>query len=183
MKFPTDKALNVNPDTHLEITFPGTPVIGSKGQIRIYDKADNRLVDMLDLSIPAGPTAAVTGPKAPYMEKPYEYKSGKFTNANTKPGTPTGGALPTPDNFQLTIIGGFTDGFHFFPIILHGNTAIIYPHNNLLDYKKSYYVQIDPGVLTMSDNSFNGITRKHWLGLLNKETPSCCQFGAVDRER
>ena len=87
--FPRDKSLNVNPDTHLEIFFTGSPVIGSKGQIRIYDKADNRLVDMLDMSIPAGPTVAVTGPKAPYMEKPYEYKSGKFTNANTRPGTPT----------------------------------------------------------------------------------------------
>jgi pectinesterase len=162
--FPKDKAQNVNPDTHLEITFPSTPVIGSKGQIRIYDKADNRLVDMLDMSISAGPTVPVTGPKAPYLEKPYEYKSGKFTNANTKPGTPTGGALPTPDNFQLTIIGSFTDGFHFFPIIIQGNTAIIYPHNNLLDYNKSYYVQIDKGVLSLPDNSFNDISGKtEWV--------------------
>ncbi len=169
--FPADKGRDVNPDTHLELTFPAAPTLGAKGQIRIYDTADNRLVDMLDMSIPAGPTAPSTAPKAPYIEKPYEYISGKFTNANTKPGTPSGGAAPTPDNYQLTIIGGFTDGFHFYPVIVHDNTATIYPHNNLLDYDKSYYVQIDPDVLTLGDDSFKGIDGKTGWVFSTKKTP------------
>jgi pectinesterase len=169
--FPADKARDVNPDTHLELTFPSAPVLGTKGQIRIYDAADNRLVDMLDMSIPAGPTAPSTAPKAPYIEKPYEYVPGKFTNANTKPGTPSGGAAPTPENYQLTIIGGFTDGFHFYPVIIHGNTATIYPHNNLLQYDKTYYVEIDPGALTLSDSGFKGMDGKTGWVFTTKKLP------------
>ena len=158
-RFPADKAEGVNPDTHLVITFPSEPTLGKSGQIRIYDAADNRLVDLLDLSIPPGPT---TGSKtsALYTPTPYEYISGHFTNANTKPGTPSGNALPSPATYQLTIIGGFTDAFHFYPVIIHGKVATLYPHNNLLDYSKTYYVQIDSGVLTVSDNNFAGIAGK-----------------------
>ncbi len=171
--FPADKSGNVNPDTHLELTFSNTPKLGTTGQIRIYDIADNHLVDLLDLSIPAGPTSASTAPKAPYIQVPYEYISGNFTNANTKPGTPSGGALPTPDTFQLTIIGRFTDGFHFYPIIIHDHTATIYLHNNLLEYNKTYSVQIDPEVLTLSDNSFKGISGKTgWIFSTKKSPPA-----------
>jgi pectin methylesterase-like acyl-CoA thioesterase len=158
VRIPADKARSVNPDTHLAITFPGKPALGNSGQIRIYDAADNRLVDTLDMSIPPGPTKPTLSPTAVYTPVPYEYVSGRFTNANTKPGTPSGGALPTPDDYQLTIIGGFTDGFHFYPVIIHDNTAAIYPHNNLLQYDTTYYVQIDPGVLTLKDGGFKGIS-------------------------
>jgi hypothetical protein len=134
------------------MTFSSAPILGTTGKIRIYDMADNRLVDLLDMSIPAGPidsTAPHFTTKPPYLQVPYEYIPGKFTNANTKPGTPSGGALPKPNNYQLTIIGGFTDGFHFYPVIIHNYTATIYLHNNLLEYDKIYYVQIDPGVLIL----------------------------------
>ncbi len=43
-RFPADKAVNVNPDTHLELTFSSAPILGDSGQIRIYDAANNRLV-------------------------------------------------------------------------------------------------------------------------------------------
>jgi pectinesterase len=157
VRFPAHNARNVNPDTHLTLAFPSAPVLGNSGQIRIYDAADNRLVDTLDLSIPPGPTQSTPSPSATYTPVPYEYVSGRFTNANTKAGTPSGAALPTPDNYQLTIIGGFTDGFHFYPVIIRDNTATIYPHNNLLEYGKTYYVQIDPEVLTLPDGSFKGV--------------------------
>jgi pectin methylesterase-like acyl-CoA thioesterase len=173
-RFPADQAQEVNPDTHLVLAFPGKPTLGNSGQIRIYDAADDRLVDVLDLSIPPGPTTGIQAPaRPPYTPIPYEYVSGHFTNANTRPGTPSGVALPTPDTYQLTIIGGFTDGFHFYPVILHGNVATIYPHNNLLDYNKTYYVQIDPGVLTLSDGSFSGIAGKTgWTFTTKKAPPS-----------
>ena len=168
---PVHNARNVNPDTHLVLTFPSTPVLGNSGQIRIYDAADNRLVDTLDLSIPPGPTQPTPSPSATYSPVPYEYVSGRFTNANTKAGTPSGAALPTPDNYQLTIIGGFTDGFHFYPVIIRHNTATIYPHNNLLEYNKTYYVQIDPGVLTLPDGSFKGVVGVNGWKFSTRKTP------------
>src|SRR4029077_3112435 len=152
------------PDVQLKLTFNQPPVIGTSGRVRIYDAANDRLVDQLDLSIPAGPTERATGAAltAPYMAPPYPYEQRRVipTNANTKPGTPSAGAEPTPDNYQLTIIGGFTDGFHFYPIIVSGNTATIQLHHNLLEYGKSYYVLIDPGVRSVADGSFQGITDK-----------------------
>jgi pectinesterase len=162
IRFPVNKARKVNIDTHLELTFKTAPVLGSSGQIRIYDAKDNHLVDLLDISIPAGPTTGDTTKGADYTPVPYDYSQGYFTNATTKPGTPSGLALPTSDKYQLTIIGGFTDGFHFYPVIIHGNKATIYLHNNLLEYNKSYYVQIDPGVLNLSDGSFKGFKGKEW---------------------
>ncbi|MBN1566704.1 MAG: carbohydrate esterase [Acidobacteria bacterium] len=172
VRFPADKSTNVNPDTHLKLTFQSPPVLGKSGQIRVYDAADNRLVDLLDLSIPPGPTQPTPSPSAIYTPTPYEYISGRFTNANTRPGTPSGAALPTSDQYQLTIIGGFTDAFHFYPIIIRNNTATIYLHNNLLEYGKTYYVQIDPGVLTVGDGSFDGIAgRRGWSFSTRRQPP------------
>jgi pectinesterase len=172
LRFPADKAVNVNPDTHLVLTFPSAPTLGKSGKIRIYDTADGKLVDTLDLSIPPGPTAGVGGPAAPYTPTPYEYVSRRFTNANTIPGTPSGAALPTSRDFQLTIIGSFTDGFHFYPVIIRGNVATIYPHHNLLQYNRTYSVEVEPGVLTVSDGSFTGIQgNKVWTFTTKKAPP------------
>lgn len=144
---PAAGAQQVNPDTHLVLRFDQPPLLGNAGLIRIYDAATGRLMDTLDLSIPAGPTERTKLPAAPYLAKPYIYTDGpRATNANTRAGTPSAGAEPGDPRYQLTIIGGFTDGFHFHPVILHDKTATIYPHNNLLDYGKRYRVQIDAGV-------------------------------------
>jgi pectinesterase len=169
--FPADKARDVNPDTHLKLTFQNPPALGNSGRICIYDASDDRLVDFLDLSIPPGPTTSSDSPSATYTPTPYPYIQGHFTNANTKPGTPSGAALPTSDKYQLTIIGGFTDAFHFYPVIIRGNTATIYPHNNLLAYDKTYYVTIDPGVLSLKDKPFNGILGKTGWRFTTKKHP------------
>jgi pectin methylesterase-like acyl-CoA thioesterase len=182
IRFPADKSVGVNPDTHLVLTFPTVPTLGKSGQIRIYDAADNRLVDSLDLSIPAGPAAAggrggaptPAAPAATMSPVPYAYVIGpRATNANTVPGTPSGVAVPTPATSQLTIIGGFTDAFHFYPVIIHDNTATIYPHNNLLSYNRTYYVQIDPGALIIGDGSFTGITgNSGWTFTTKRAAPA-----------
>jgi len=177
IRFPADKSVAANPDTHLVLTFPTAPTLGKSGQVRIYDSADKRLVDTLDMSIPAGPAAAggrrgAPAPAAPMTPVPYGYVSGRrLTNANTLPGTPSGVAVPTPATSQLTIIGGFSDAFHFYPIIIHDNVATIYPHNNLLSYGKSYYVQIDPGVITLADGSFTGFAGNNGWTFATKKTP------------
>jgi hypothetical protein len=168
---PANNAVNVNPDTHLELTFQSAPRLGKSGQIRIYDSADGRLVDLLDLKIPPGPTEPTPSPSAIYTPVPYEYVSSHFSNANTKPGTPSGIALPTPDNYQLTIIGGFTDAFHFYPVIIHGNSATIYPHNNILEYGKTYAVEIDPEVLALEGQSFSGFRGKTGWRFTTKKSP------------
>jgi len=161
--FPANNARGVNPDVQLKLTFSQPPVIGKSGKVRIYDAANDRLVDQLDLSIPPGPTERATGAAttAPYLATRYSYERSTVpTNANTKPGTPSAGAEPTSDKYQLDIIGGFTDAFHFYPIIVSGNTATIQLHHNLLDYGKSYYVLIDRGVLNVADDWFPGIIDK-----------------------
>src|SRR5437870_5486717 len=163
--FPANRATMVNPDVQLTLTFKEPPRIGTSGTIRIYDAADDRLVDTLDMSIPPGPTKPVDPAirAKNYLAFPYPYdRDSRPTNANTKPGTPSAGAVPTSDAYQLSIIGGFTDGFHFYPITIDGNTATIHPHHDLLEYGKTYYVQIDPEALVIPNNGFAVIAGKKW---------------------
>ncbi|HEY4329044.1 MAG TPA: hypothetical protein VGN88_04850, partial [Phycisphaerae bacterium] len=61
VRFPADKAVDVNPDTHLVLTFPDVPAIGNAGKITIFDAATDKPVDTLDMSIPPGPAAAGRG--------------------------------------------------------------------------------------------------------------------------
>src|SRR5215472_2559288 len=74
--FPANKAHDVNTDVQLKLTFNTPPAIGTAGKVRVYDAANDRLVDMLDLSIPAGPTERATGAPltAPYLTTPYNYE-------------------------------------------------------------------------------------------------------------
>lgn len=166
--FPENRSENVNPDCHLVLTFAQPPELGRAGMIRIYDASDNKLVDNLDLSISPGPLVKDTA-RVKASPKPYEYLSGNFTNTNTKPGTPSGLALPNSDKYQLTIIGDFTDAFHFYPVIIHENVATIYLHNNLLQYNKTYYVTIDQEVFIAND--FQGIKTSSWTFSTKKEEP------------
>ncbi|KAF2096434.1 pectin lyase-like protein [Rhizodiscina lignyota] len=126
--FPADGAKNVNPDTQLKITFPSPPTIGSSGLIRVYDEADNKLIDTLNMSIPTSPSP--------------------FGNGSTKAN------YSDTTTYQTNIIGGLD--FYFYPIIVRNNTATIYLHNNQLDYGRTYGVTIEPGVL--KQGGFNGFT-------------------------
>jgi pectinesterase len=149
--FPANGARNVNPDTHLVLTFASAPAIGKSGEVRIYDAAGHQLVDTLDMSIAAGPDPLhrIAAPAAPVTN----------ANAPTSPTTTTPAVRTTPadlHNYQLTTVGGLED-FHFYPVIVHGNTATIYPHNNVLHYGHRYIVQLDPGVLTPASGTFTGV--------------------------
>jgi len=163
--FPAHQATLVNPDVKLKLTFKDAPRIGTSGKIRIYDAADDRLVDTLDMSIPPGPTKPVDPAVCAknYLAFPYPYaRTSRPTNRDTKPGTPSAGATPTSNDYQLTIIGGFTDGFRFYPVTVNENTATIHPHHDLIEYGKTYYVEIDAEVLKLPDSGFKGITGKNW---------------------
>ena len=53
---PENGAVEVNIDTHLMLTMSEETEPGEKGVVSVYDKGTGRLVDRLDMSIPAGPT-------------------------------------------------------------------------------------------------------------------------------
>ena len=53
---PENGATDVNIDTHLMLTMSDDVIIGQKGFVSVYDKRTGKLVDRLDMSIPAGPT-------------------------------------------------------------------------------------------------------------------------------
>ena len=165
---PANGAVDVNLDTHLTLTLSEEVRIGDKGFISVYDKQTGKLVDRLDLSIPAGPTKGQpANPLAQYTPVPYQYKSESITNRNTKPGTPSGVNAWDTGRYQLDIIGGFSEGFHFYPIIVHGRQATIYLHHNMLEYGHEYYVTIDKGVL----QGFDGIKGKKGWSFRTKTAP------------
>lgn len=127
--WPRNGQINVNIDTNLVLTFSSPPTIGHNGTIRVYNSASGKQVDLLDLSVPVSPS-------------PYGNGSTKANYTDTT-------------TYQTNIIGGMD--FYFFPIIVHGNTARVYLHNNQLDYGHTYHVTMDPGVLTLADESFGGL--------------------------
>ena len=101
-RLPDNNAKSVCADTLLSITFNRPPTLGTAGKIRIFDSADDKLIDTLDLA--------------------------------------------TPINAQTYTIQ--TVPFHAYPVLITGNTATIHPHADLLAPGKTYYVQLDPGVIT-----------------------------------
>ena len=165
---PDNGAQNVNPDTHLTLVLSEEVRLGQKGFISVYDKQTGKLVDRLDMSVPAGPTQGQpTNPSAQYTPVPYSYKSQKITNRNTKPGTPSGTNAWDQSHYQLDIIGGFSDAFHFYPIIAHDHQATIYLHHNMLEYGREYYVTIDKNVI----EGFDGIKGKKAWTFRTKDVP------------
>ena len=140
--FPADGARGVNPDTHLILTFAEAPKVGTSGMIRVYDAGDGALVDTLDLSIPASPnpTGRVVG-------------AGGSTKA-PKPPAPAG---PENPGYQADKLGGAW--FHFFPVIVRGNTATINLHSGVLRYGRRYRVEIDAGVLGSAPQRWSFATK------------------------
>ncbi len=85
--------------------------------------------------------------------------------------TPAVGTTPADlHSYQLTTIGGLSD-FHFYPVIIHGNIATIYPHNNVLRYGREYIVQVDPGVFTLGAGEFAGFTTDQAWRFTTKPAP------------
>jgi len=126
--FPASGATNVNPDTHLQLTFDAPPAIGSSGLVRIYDTASGDLVDTLDMSIPASPNPDGRSRASTEAERQAMARALKM------------------EDYQTDTIGGVQ--IHVFPVIVRGNTATIYPHQGRLAYGRTYRVEIDAPVLT-----------------------------------
>ena len=91
--YPQENAQDINIDTHLVIEFDKAVKAGSKGVITVTDKTTRKVVDRIDMRIPAGPVEGQPkNPNAIYTPVPYIYKVENITNRNTRPGTPSGAA-------------------------------------------------------------------------------------------
>ena len=132
--FPANNARNVSPDTHLVLSFSSPPTIGTAGLIRVFDANDGSLIDTLDLSIPASPRPSGRAPRSTEADRQALAAATRMAD------------------FQVNTVGGVD--FHFFPIIVRGNQATIYLHNNRLKYGRRYRVQIDRGVLQTAQGEF-----------------------------
>ncbi len=170
---PVNGAVGVNIDTHLTLTLTDSICIGQKGCVSVYDKKTGKLVDRLDMCIPAGPTQSQPkNPKAYYTPVPYLYRAKHITNRNTLAGTPSGVNARDKGHYQLDIIGGFSDAFHFYPLIAHGRTVTIFLHHNMLEYGHEYFVTIDPGVI----ENFKGLKgKKSWTFRTKEQAPATTQ--------
>ena len=166
--YPANLSNNVCIDTELILTFKEKPFLGKSGYIRVFEYETEELVDIIDLSLPAGPSKARKNPSADYIKSPYEYKDEIITNKNTVAGTPSADYIQSDEKFQLTIIGGFSDGFHFYPLFINDNSVHIQLHHNLLDYNRKYYVLMDPGIV----KGFNGFSRKSDWSFTTRCSPS-----------
>ena len=131
---PAAGATNVCPDTPLRLTFSAPPgatgsasanaALGSAGKIRIFDAADNAVVETIDVS---SPTATKT-------------------------------------------IGGLSN-YKYYPVIVAGNQATIYPKNGALAYGKTYYVTIDADVLKCEGRGFAGLAGAEAWRFTTKTAP------------
>lgn len=136
--FPANGAKGVNPDTHLKLTFAKAPQLGASGFVRIYDAADNSLVDSLDLSIAPSPRPTGRATESTEAERQALGRNSVMTD------------------YQVDTIGGVD--FHFFPVIVHDRTATVYPHQGKLAYGRTYIVEIDPSVLSAAGDDAEAIT-------------------------
>ncbi|MGQ7944607.1 pectinesterase family protein [Flavobacterium sp. WC2509] len=163
--FPLNGAKNVNPDTYFKLTFNSIPNLHNKGKIRIYDASNNTLVDELDLSIAPGPKNTRT--PAPYDKFVYSYMPDSTYTSHKED-------LNTAHKYHLNYVGGAKpiDTYHFYPVLIDGNTALIYPHNNHLTYNKTYYIVVDSGVFSFANGQPFQIEKNRWQFQTKKMPPA-----------
>lgn len=167
-QFPANNSNDVCIDSELILSFDERPLLNENGLIRVFDFETDKMIDCIDLSLPSGPNKPKNNPLSDYIKKPYEYKDEVITNKNTVAGTPSADYVQDNENFQLTIIGGFPDGFHFYPAYVKGNSVYIQLHHNLLEYDHKYYVLIDCDIV----KDFKGFSKKDdWTFTTKREIP------------
>ncbi|MEA3186247.1 MAG: hypothetical protein QOD99_77 [Chthoniobacter sp.] len=126
---PVNGATGINPDALLKITFNQAVSVGVSGRIRVYDASN-----------PATPVDTIDMSTAHYL-------------AMTK-----NSAVIASGFFMQKTIGDLI--YNYMPVIVSGNSATIALHSSTkLTYGKTYYVNIEPGVLVDSTGaSFAGIS-------------------------
>ncbi|MGO8836757.1 MAG: pectinesterase family protein [Limisphaerales bacterium] len=120
---PANGATGVCYDTPLYITFNGPVSIVNSGKIRIYNAVGSTLVDTIDMSSNTVIVSTLNSGRGIYL-----------TN-NIQAHSP----------FQ-----GDSTAFNYFPVIITGATAAIYPHSGVLTSNQTYYVTLDSGIVNDS---------------------------------
>jgi pectin methylesterase-like acyl-CoA thioesterase len=113
-------------DSLLRIGFDSAPSLGTTGTIAIHRASDGSVVDTINLA------------------DPYQLYDGSKValTASSKVNVIGGNAA------QVRVV-------NYVPVIISGNTAVIFPHNYKLAYNTTYYVTIDAGVLTGKRNGID----------------------------
>jgi len=133
---PANGATNVPYDTLLRLGFDSVPTLGNAGTIKICLSAD------------AGCASPVDTINLADAYVPFDIGNKYFAKVSTSRINVLGG--PNVDQVRYV---------NYLPVIVYGNTAIIFPHNNKLQPSTAYYVTIDDGVLSGSFGgaAFHGI--------------------------
>ncbi|HEY3760201.1 MAG TPA: pectinesterase family protein [Verrucomicrobiae bacterium] len=68
-----------------------------------------------------------------------------------------------------SLFSGDSQVINYYPVIITGNTATIYPHSGVLTTNKTYYITMDPGVIVDSSGAyFTGIAATNIWGFTTK---------------
>jgi len=123
---------NAYTDTLLSLTFDSEPTLGSSGEVRIYNAADDTLVDVINIAADED----FIGFEGQGRQRKVAYR----------------------------------------PVSVVGNTLVIKPHTNALQYGQSYYVAISDGAVTgatLNGESFSGIGKSaNWHFATRAAAPS-----------
>ena len=125
---PTNGATGVCYDTPLYITFNGPVSIVNSGRIRIYNVAN-----------PVTPVDTIDMGSNTVIISTLNAGLGKYLTNNVQAHSP----------FQ-----GDSQAFNYFPVIITGTTAAIYPHSGVLTSNQTYYVTMDNGVVADTNGAY-----------------------------
>ncbi|MGD0208397.1 MAG: pectinesterase family protein [Verrucomicrobiota bacterium] len=125
---PTNGATGVCYDTPLYITFNGPISIVNSGKIHIYNVAN-----------PVTPVDTIDMGSNTVIISTLNAGLGKYLTNNVQAHSP----------FQ-----GDSQAFNYFPVIITGATAAIYPHSGVLTSNQTYYVTMDNGVVADTNGAY-----------------------------
>lgn len=132
--FPVHGATDAFADTELKLTFEGTaPDLGTSGCIRIYRMTDHKLVDEINMA-----------------ERRVSIKDGE-TRLNTW--MDIIGVTPKGSSVSRRVV-------NYYPARVEGQSFIIKPHQQRLEFDTEYYVIIDRQAINHKD--FMGIYGRAW---------------------
>ncbi len=125
---PANHATGVCYDTPLYVTFNGPVSIVNSGKMRIYDATNSVTpVDTIDM----GSNTVV------------------ISTLNT------GLGIKLTNNIQAhSPFPGDAQAFNYYPVIITGNTAAIYPHAGVLTSNQTYYVTLDSGIIADGSGAY-----------------------------
>ena len=123
---PANGATGICYDTPLYLTFNGPISIVNSGKIRIFNTNNPATpVDTIDM----GSNTVVVS-------------------------TVTAGVFLTNNIQAHTLFPGDSQPINYFPVIISGNTAAIYPHAGVMTSNQTYYVTMDNGVVADSSGAY-----------------------------